>query len=175
MPALDRKAVLDIFERHRASPGTPLDESHFLDFLAANPKGTGVIRNSFSGLRRYNAFIDDVQIQFNVCLSVKDFNANYSLAQFLARIGEFQRSPKGSITSLRNQTRRGFGWGTVTVGNFLAVCFLVAVLRVSPLIGYLTVPAIALANILLLRFFLRWRSYSRRLMAQLVHAAASDA
>jgi hypothetical protein len=175
MPSVDRRIVLDIFERHRAVLGAPFDESHFLDYLIADPKDLGAVRNSFSGLRRYNAFVDEVQLYFNVCLSIKDFEANHSVGQFVSRVGELQRSPKGSIASLRNQQRRGFGWGTVIVGNLLAACLLIAAWRVSPAVAYVLVVAAAIANVFVLKFFLRWRSYSQRLMANLAHAPEIDA
>jgi hypothetical protein len=112
-------AVLQLFERHRAAPGTPFEESRFLEFLLAHPKEKRAVHNSFSGLRRCNAFISEVQLHFSIGFSLKDFEANYSLARFAQRVAEFQASRRASLASLRNQKRHGFGWGTV----FVATCW----------------------------------------------------
>ena len=59
-----RENIFAIFERHHAIPGATFDESHFMDFLMANPERKGAIRNSFTGLRRFNAFIDEIQYKY---------------------------------------------------------------------------------------------------------------
>ena len=136
MPPVTEHLIRELFERHRAIPGAPLDESHFLDYLIPNPNSIGAVRNSFLGLRRYNAFVDEVQLQFNICFSVSDFESNYSLPQFVSRVAELQRSPRGSIASLRNQRKRGFGWETVLLGNFFAMVLLVWLWRSWPGAAY---------------------------------------
>lgn len=114
---VDRDRVLSIFERHRQSPGSAFDASHFLDFLLDHPRSRGAVRNSFAGLRRFNAFVQDVQLECAVCFSLNDLESGYSLDRFLARVDELRRSPKGSLASLRNQKRAGFGWLGVVLGN----------------------------------------------------------
>jgi len=86
--ASHRDRILAIFERHRATPGTAFPEERFLNHLMADPKGPEAVRNSFSGLRRFNAFIDEVQLEFGVCFSMKDLEASYSLPRFEARVRE---------------------------------------------------------------------------------------
>jgi hypothetical protein len=64
-----RKKVTAWFEKHRATPGASYDESHFLDFLLAAPRVERAVYNSFKGLRRSNAFIDEVQYESAVFFS----------------------------------------------------------------------------------------------------------
>jgi hypothetical protein len=81
-----RSRILELFEEYRAVPGAPFDESHFLDFLLAEPKKREAVRNSFRGLRRFNAFIERVQYEFAICFSLADVEANYSLEKFAERV-----------------------------------------------------------------------------------------
>src|SRR5688572_14968620 len=116
-----RARVVELFESHRERPGTPFDATHFLDFLLAEPKGKGAVRNSFGGLRRFNAFIDAVQLEFAVYFSIKDRESNHSVDGFAARVEELMASPASSLASLRNQVQRGFGvqvWGVANVVLF---------------------------------------------------------
>src|SRR5262245_36245708 len=82
----DRARILTLFEQHRARPGTPYDESHFLDFLLPDPQRKHAVHGSFRGLRRYNAFIDDVQLEFAICFSLKDRETDFSVDRFVARV-----------------------------------------------------------------------------------------
>jgi len=167
MSSAIREVVLQLFERHRAAPSTPFDESNFLDYLLAKPKDKRAVHNSFSGLRRYNAFINEVQLQFSICFSLHDFEANYPLNKFVQRIAELQASRRSSLASFRNQQRHGFGWGTIFIANLLAVALVVGASRISqPLAGALIVMWV-LANGAVGLFFFRWRAYSKRLMSQL--------
>jgi hypothetical protein len=105
-PAPDRAAVPVLFERHRKTPGAPFDESHFVDYLLAQPKQSRAVYNSFSGLRRYKAFVDEVLLKFSICLSIQDRDANYSLEAFVKRLIALQHSRRSSLASLHNQQRR---------------------------------------------------------------------
>ncbi len=77
MDADARTRIIQLFEKHRAAPGAPYDEGHFLDFLLRDPKKERAVYNSFSGLRRFNAFLDEVQYELGVCFSLDDRDANY--------------------------------------------------------------------------------------------------
>lgn len=167
MPTSDREAVLVLFERHRQSPGEPFDESHFLDHLLAHPKGERAVYNSFAGLRRFNAFIDTVQLEFSICFSVKDRDANYSVQEFVQRIGELKASRRSCLASLRNQQRRGFGWGTVALLNLLGLVACTLALRFFQPLGALLAALLMLANLMLVRFYFRERAYGKRLAAQI--------
>jgi hypothetical protein len=47
-----RAKVIELFEKHRATPGASFDEQHFLDFLLRGPRKTRAVYDSFRGLRR---------------------------------------------------------------------------------------------------------------------------
>lgn len=167
MSATIREAVLEVFERHRAAPGTPIDESHFLDYLLAKPRGQRAVHDSFAGLRRYNAFINEVQLHFSICFSLHDFEANHSLHKFVERVAQLQASRRSSLASFRHQQRHGFGWRTVFVGNLLAVSLAVAATRISQSLAVFLLLSCVLANGVVARFYLRWRAYRSRLLSQL--------
>jgi hypothetical protein len=143
----DKERVLRLFERHRKTPGAPFDESHFLDYLLARPKRRHAVYNSFTGLRRFNAFIDAVQLEFSVFFSVKDREANYSLQKFVERVGQLKSSPRSSLASLRNSKRRGFGWHTVVLLNVVALLICLVMFRHVPTLatgsgGYRASPVV---------------------------------
>jgi len=53
-------------ERIGSASEAPYDESHFLAFLLRQPDGKRALYNSFRGLRRFSAFIDEVKFEFAV-------------------------------------------------------------------------------------------------------------
>lgn len=169
-----RAGVLEIFERHRATPGAAFEESHFADFLLAKPRKKRAVHDSFAGLRRYNAFIDEVQLRFSICFSLRDFEASYSLGRFVERVGELQASRRSSLMSFRNQRRFGFGWGAVVVLNAIAIGLIALAGRWSESLAIALIVAAVLANVAVLRFFLRSRRYSLQLLSQLRKETAHD-
>jgi hypothetical protein len=175
MSATIREAVLEVFERHRAAPGTPFDESHFLDYLLAKPRDQRAVHDSFSGLRRYNAFINEVQLRFSICFSLHDFEANYPLHQFVERVAQLRASRRSSLASFRQQQRHGFGWRTVFVGNLLAVSLAVGATRISQPLAVALFLSCVLANGVVGRFYLRWRANPTRLLGQLQAPVGDDA
>jgi len=170
-----RDAVLELFERHRATPGAPFEESHFTNYLLAEPRGKEALHNSFRGLRRYNAFIDAVQLHFSVCFSLKDFEANYSLGQFVERIEALQASRRSSLASFRNQKRHGFGWGTVVILDLVAVVLIAAVRNLSGALAGVLFVALLLANVAVLGFYFQSRAYNQRLLRKLQDREAGNA
>ena len=164
--ASHRSTIVELFEKHRATPGAPYDEHHFLDFLLTDPKKPGVVYNSFRGLRRFNAFMDDVQLEFAVCFSLKDREANYSLPKFLERVIELQKSSRGSLTSLRNQIDAGPGWMVFVVGNFILLVVGIAV-RNSGWALAVVVSIAVVINGAFARFAWNARSYLDRLQAKI--------
>lgn len=165
--AAHRDTVVALFEKHRATPGAPFDEAHFLDFLVAHPKGKGAVRNSFRGLRRFNAFLDDVQYHFAICFSIKDREANYALDRFVERVKELETSRRSSLASLKNQIKAGPGWMAVFVADFV----LVVVAAVASRIGVWALTAVVAVAILLngafLKFAAREKRYHARLLARI--------
>ena len=115
----ERDQLLKAFEAHRKIPGAPYEEANFLDYLLARPKKKRAVYDSFRGLRRFNAFIDQVQLDHAVCFSIKDREANYPLDKFVARVIELRNSPKSSLASFGNQAKAGFGWQAVAMGNLV--------------------------------------------------------
>lgn len=171
----ERTRVLELFEQCRAAPGTQFDEAHFLDYLLPNPKGRHAVYNSFSGLRRFNRFIDAVQLEYSICFSLKDREANYSVDAFVDRLVELRRSRRSSLASLRNQERHGFGWGAVVILNFLALAVCTLAYRYVPLLGALLLGGLAVVDVRVLRFYLRERSYAKRLRTQIEATSQNDA
>ncbi|MBU0751118.1 MAG: hypothetical protein KJ696_03075 [Gammaproteobacteria bacterium] len=158
--------MIELFEKHRAAPGAPYDEARFLDFLLSAPKTDRAVYNSFRGLRRFNAFIDDVQYEFAVCFSLKDREAHYSLAKFVDRVLELERSRRGSLASLRNQIRAGAGWQVLVFANLLLL--IPAGWLKSNTWGLLGVGAVAvLLNGWFFGFARKERSYHARLLARI--------
>ncbi len=113
-----RNRILELFEMHRATPSAQYNKDHFLDFLLASPKQKRAVYNSFRGLRRFNAFLDDVQYEFAICFSMEDRDANYPLDKFINRVQELQKNRRGSLKSLNNQFRAGAGWQVLVVADF---------------------------------------------------------
>jgi len=114
-----RERVLQLFEKHRATPAAPYEEAHFLDFLLANPRRKRAVYDSFRGLWRFNRFLDELQYEFAICFSLKDREANYSLDALVHRVIELQQSRRGSLMSLDRQARAGAGWQVLLVANLL--------------------------------------------------------
>jgi len=119
MDTSTHKKIVELFEKHRATPGASYDDTHFADFLLANPKRKGAVFNSFRGLRRFNAFVDEVQYEFSICLSLKDREANYPLEKFVSRVLELQKSRRGSLKSLDKQAKAGPGWQVLLLADFI--------------------------------------------------------
>jgi hypothetical protein len=167
-----RKAVLELFERHRAVRGAPFEDETFLCYLLPKPNFPS---NSFAGLRRFNRFIDAVQLKYSVCFSLKDREANYSLDRFVSRIVDLRRSKRSSLASLRNQERHGFGWQVVVVFNFLAALLCIFAFRHMPSAGWLLLMLIAVANAFVTRFYFQQRKYMKHLRNQIESAVEQDA
>ena len=164
--ASHKDRILEIFERHRASPGSPFPEEGFLNYLLAEPKGREAVRNSFPGLRRFNAFVEAVQLEFGVCFSLKDLEANYSLPRFVERVEDLERSPRGSLASLENQSRAGPGWSILVAGNFI-LAVLAIWLRASAVgLGVVLLVAIA-ANLAFLELHRRAKAYRAKLLTRI--------
>lgn len=113
--------VLELFEKHRKVPGAAFDQEYFFDFLMKDPKGKGSFRNSFSGLRRFNAFWDEVQLKFGVCFSIEDRDRDYSLNDFCDLIEELQKAKRSSKASLRNRAKYGFEWNIFVFCNVVLI------------------------------------------------------
>ena len=157
-----RERILELFEKHRAVPGAPYDEARFIDYLLPDPHEARAVHNSFRGLRRYNAFIGDVQYEFAVCFSQKDFEGSYSLSKFVDRVAELEQSRRGSLASLKNQTRAGPGWHSLVIAD-LVLLLLAILLRGNTWLVVTMVGVATVANIWFVRFAWRSRQFLSRL------------
>ena len=169
---LRRQRILELFEQHRELPGAPFDEAHFLDFLMAEPKNVGAIRNSFRGLKRFNRFVDDVQYEFAVCLSLDDRESTRSLSNFVERIENLERSRRGTLRSLKNQERAGAGWQVIVIADLMLLAL--AIVFRTP---WVAVPLVLVALFITARFYLfakEGATYLRRLR-QRIETGEKDA
>jgi hypothetical protein len=166
MPIPQREAVISIFEKHREKPGIAFSEAHFIDFLLANPPRKGAVRNSFRGLRYFNAFIDEVQLFFGVCFSLADREREWSLDNFVERIVELQASRRGSLASLKNQERAGAGWQVIVIADLLLLALALA-LRSSPSIAVVPVLIAVAITAWFYRFARAARQYLRDLRTRI--------
>jgi len=162
----DRDRVVAIFEKHRQLPGAPYDEECFLDYLLAAPRGQRAVYGSFSGLRRFNQFIDELQLELGVCFSVEDREAHYSLPRFVARVDELKKSPRSSLRSLGNQLKHGVEWNFVIVVN-IALIGLAAWARPTTVPGATLIAITVLIDFALARFYARDRKYKMTLLERL--------
>jgi hypothetical protein len=167
MSTAHRDEIVAIFERHRQTPGADFAESHFIDYLLAHPKGNRSVHNSFLGLRRYNRFIEEVQMHFGVYFSIKDWEANYPLTKFVQRVSELQSSRRSSLASFRSHVRRGFGWNTVLVLSFFGIASIYALWQYSPVASMLILACLLVGHAWAVKAYLHWRSYHHALEARL--------
>ncbi|MBN8280648.1 MAG: hypothetical protein J0M16_08580 [Gammaproteobacteria bacterium] len=161
-----REQVLLTLERHRATPGAPLDESHFLDHLLANPAGRGAVRNSFEGKRRFNRFIDDIELDAGICFSQADLERAHSLDTFVARANVLAASSQGSLASLANRERAGAGWKPVLVLDFILVCVGLGLWR-TPVAAAVLLGLALLLTAAFAVFARHWRGQLTRLRARI--------
>jgi hypothetical protein len=131
------------------------------------PKGKRAIYNSFSGLWRLNGFIDATQLEFSICFSVKDRDANYSLDDVVMRVGVLPNSKRSSLTSLRNQKKWGFGWHSVFLIDLLLVAACFGAMRLSTWLAVSLVVFTAGINLAVVRLYFRGRMNDKRLLNQL--------
>ena len=162
----DRARIVELFERHRARPGAAYDEQHFLDFLLAEPRKARSVYNSFRGLRRLNAFIDDVQLEFGICFSLKDHDANYSLDKFVERTMKLESSRRGSLMSLENRERAGAGWQVPIMGNIVLLIVGIG-LRANAWATAALVGVAVLMNAFFVKSVRKERAYLKRLRARI--------
>jgi hypothetical protein len=161
-----RDKVLVLFEKHRFAPGAPYDDGYFLDFLLPNPKKKGALYDSFRGLRRFNAFFDEVQYEFAICFSVEDRDANYSLDRFVDRVKELEKSRRSSLASLKNRMRAGVGVNVIFFANFPLVIMAIFARNNMWAMAVLAVIA-AIMNVWFARFSARARAYHARLLSKI--------
>lgn len=120
--------VLEIFNKYRKNFKDEFDSSQFLDFLITNHTNPGDFRNSFVGLHRFHEFLDEIQLFFGICFSIKDSEKNYSLDEFCERIEYLINTPRSSKASFRNRSNSHFDSNLFTIVNLLFILFILAIL-----------------------------------------------
>ncbi|HUG72007.1 MAG TPA: hypothetical protein VMK82_01165 [Steroidobacteraceae bacterium] len=168
-----KNRTIALFEKHRAAPGVAFDPEHFLDFLLKSPPTKRAVYNSFSGLRRLNAFMDALQLECAVCFSQNDREANYSLDKIVARIEQLQRSPRGSLASLSNQLKGGPDVNFVLIVNLVLLVAL-AFLRARGFGAAAIVMIVVAFNCWYAYFHFKARRYQRELHQRLLTTHGID-
>jgi hypothetical protein len=119
--------VIEIFNKYRKNFSDKFEPSQFLDFLLVNYTHSGDFRKSFLGLHRFNNFLDEIQMFFGICFSIKDREANYSLDKFCERIEYLIESLRSSKASFRNRSNSHFDFNFFTIVNLLFILFILAI------------------------------------------------
>ena len=160
------KKIVEIFEEERSHPGTDYDPNCLIHYLLPNSTGTRDIKNSFSGMRRFNRFINHLQSEFSVCFSNKDLDTIHALDAFTRRIIKLKNTPRSSLTVLANRIRGHVEWNLVVMVNLV----LGILIMFSFLAPFLIAPMIiitVLVDVLLYRFYAREKSYYLSLQKQI--------
>lgn len=114
-----RERIVTLFEKHRATPGAPYDDGDFMNFLLAEPKRRRAVLEGVQALRRFNAFMDDVQFELGIYFPTPDRTANYSLQNFVQRAAELAGSRVGSRPSLKSRIASGIEWPATVLANIV--------------------------------------------------------
>lgn len=160
--ALARRRIDALFEKHRVTPGAPYDELHFMDFLLAERQGRRAVADGFRALRRFNAFIEDVQYEFAICFSVHDRHAHHSLQSFTERVIELGRSPRRPLWPWRNQLTAGLEWALAVLANLVLLSAASLLKNHEWALAALGLVAV-LVNAWFVRFAWRATTYFKRL------------
>ncbi|MFZ5724237.1 MAG: hypothetical protein ACOY33_11325 [Pseudomonadota bacterium] len=174
MNPIVRNRLLELFEKHRATPGADFDENHFLDYLVASPAGRGAFRESFRGLRRYNAYLDEVQGDFAIHFSQGDREKNFTLEEFAERVEQLELSPQSSLSSLACSEKAGAGWATIILLDFFLGCAALA-LREFPWLTVSLATAMIGVTGWYARFAIGYRAYLKSLRQKILAKRAARA
>jgi hypothetical protein len=167
-----KERVLTIFETHREAPGTPLDESHFLDFILAAPDRKRAVYDSVPGMKRLDAFFDQIQLEYSICFTRAERGANYSLDAMVTRIMALLESPRSSIIAFQEQEHAVYAWKIAGLAD------IVILLGILALVGHPVAMAVVAAFGLVLNVAWLWSrrqygDYRARLFRQLRDAEAA--
>ncbi|TKB46733.1 hypothetical protein [Thalassotalea mangrovi] len=163
-----KSEIVGIFTKYKHSKDIEFVEENFLDFLIANPSDKGAFRNSFKGLRKYNHFIDEVQLKFGICFSIKDRETNFSLENFTLRVIQLMNSKRSSLKSLRNQMKQPFELNVFLIINLIGIS-IIAVLWGNKVIATVVVFLLIAINLKLAHFYHKEYSYQKRLKSRILN------
>ena len=166
-----RLRLLTIFGECRQKPDARFDELRFLNYLTEPPTEDGQVKSSFAGNRRFVRFINNVQTEFSVCFSMKDWETNFSIDRFIDRIQYLRGRPDGSLRSLKNAMAQSSLNAVITI-NILLVSFLALSRNIQWL--FILLGTIWLGvNAWMIWFFRRDRKYHESLLKQIEHLKIS--
>jgi hypothetical protein len=114
-----RRRVVALFERHRATPGAPYDERHFMDFLLKERMGRRTVADGLHATRRLNAFINDIQYEFAICFAASERHANHSLQDFVERVVDLGRLRHQMRWRWKDQLTAGLEWAATVLANIV--------------------------------------------------------
>jgi hypothetical protein len=164
-----RERVLVIFEEHRETPGAAFDEAHFLDFLLAAPEKKRAVYESVAGMKRLDAFLDQIQLEYSICFSHAERGANYPLDAFVDKVTALVEAPRTSLGSFQGLAKPMFDWPVAGVGNIVILLMVLAQLDRPWVVLVLVALGLAL-NGLWLWSRRRYAQYRQRLHRQLLLA-----
>lgn len=130
--------IIEVFETCRQAPNSPYDSARFLDFLVKNPKSNKSIKDSFLGVRKYNAFMNAAQLEFGICFSNEDYDKAWSLEKFSERVEEKMKNPGAVRTLVKKRIGRS---QKILVGNTIFISIFIAAICI-----YVFVPAFAVLS-----------------------------
>ncbi len=121
--------VLRVFAEHRDVPDQWFEEERFLDFLVAGGRSLERLRNSFSGLRRVNAFYDSLQLESGVCFELGAEDKNWSVRKLAQHLVKKRQNPAAQKTLVRKRYERArrdmwfapFGFALFPVGALVVL------------------------------------------------------
>lgn len=137
--------IAALFAAHARVPGDFLAEGPFLHRLLVGAKTLPDVRNSFRGIWRLNAFLDDVQLRAGVCLGVNDGEKDWTPQALAAHIDAKKANPaaqKALVQKRLKQARQHLLDGMVKsvlflslpLGIFFCYAFAGGILRVAGLL-----------------------------------------
>lgn len=161
-----RRRVLALFEKHRARPGAPYEERHFMEFLLPERMGRQTVTGGFQASRRLNAFMNDVQYEFAICFSARERHANHTLQGFVERVVELGRSRDQTPWRWNDQLTAGLEWAVTVLANLVLLTMAVTLADHPFALGFLGCAAI-LVNGWFAGCAWKAREYCRRLHSRI--------
>lgn len=117
-------AIEMLFEKHARVAGDFYADAPFLHRLLAGAKNIQNVRNSFRGICRLNAFLDDVQVETGVCLGLNDGEKDWTPQGLADHIDAKKANPaaqKMLVEKRMKQARQHFLDGMVKSALFLSL------------------------------------------------------
>ncbi|MDP2206684.1 MAG: hypothetical protein Q8K65_10315 [Alphaproteobacteria bacterium] len=98
--------IKTVFARHARVQEDVLPEAPFLRLLLAGAKNISNVRNSFRGIWRLNAFMDDLQETACVCFGINDGEKEWTPQALAAHIDEKKANPAAQKTLVNKRLKQ---------------------------------------------------------------------